>query len=814
MHHHYSIILALLGAFPLQMQAQVTDAQTNRWLLQNPTSAERGEVLLQEEMRQIAENGNYSLGAIRIPQLHQIKPSMQHLQVFFDGQNQLDSLSNSNLTKLPAKEAAALRKRYETLYKIGDPRYQEEAEYYLGYLDYADGQYESALNHFDALPNDSKYQETVPFYRMQILFAQGRWQEAIQAIDTYTPDEKNFQLEALRIKAECQLQNGDLDAARNTYRKYLNETDSPLPGAAYNAGILEYDAEEYVQAAKDAGIATKTEHPQLRQLSYMLAGQSFLQLNQPQQARLAFEQAASVADGNRDVQEAAAYNVCALAYSTRTSLYGDEIQMLENFLNTYPTSSYADRVSTFMADIYSTTRNYESALNSISKIKQPGTSILKAKQRIYYQLGVQQYLNGDFEGAENWFDQSVRMGGIDPTVWSESLYWRGESRFHLTRYLGAIADYKQFLRQNKANSQSELFAAAYYSLGYAQMMQTDYAAAIQSFSSYIAQPNERGTQGYVDGMLRLADCYYYTRQFQKAEGYYHTAGDYESNQLDYALFQEALMMGLQKKYDRKQQKLDELIENCSQSDLVDDAWLDKGRTSLLQNDAPQAIRSFQEVLDKYPDSPIAPQAAVELAMTYNNLGQTEAAQKIYQLVAERYPDTEAAQTAAEDLHTLSVQQRITSLPKLYAEGQYQQLIDTYQQLQSENIDFREAQSMQLLAGKAYLTLNPQQEGLSMLGKASQELRTAAGSEAKFLIAETYFRNGKLADAQQTASELIQSGTPHQYWLARAIILTSDILRTQGDTFTADEYLKSLQQNYQNTDDDIASLIAERLSASN
>ncbi|MBO7378451.1 MAG: hypothetical protein J6U31_01710, partial [Bacteroidales bacterium] len=235
------------------MQAQVTDAQTNRWLLQNPTSAERGEVLLQEEMRQIAENGNYSLGAIRIPQLHQIKPSMQHLQVFFDGQNQLDSLSNSNLTKLPSREAAALRKRYETLYKIGDPRYQEEAEYYLGYLDYADGQYESALNHFDALPNDSKYQETVPFYRMQILFAQGRWQEAIQAIDTYTPDEKNFQLEALRIKAECQLQNGDLDAARNTYRKYLNETDSPLPGAAYNAGILEYDAEEYVQAAKDAG---------------------------------------------------------------------------------------------------------------------------------------------------------------------------------------------------------------------------------------------------------------------------------------------------------------------------------------------------------------------------------------------------------------------------------------------------------------------------------------------------------------------------------------------------------------------------------
>ncbi|MBR0037540.1 MAG: tetratricopeptide repeat protein [Bacteroidales bacterium] len=813
MHKHYFIIAALLSFSSATVLSQISDPQTNRWLLQNPTSANRGEVLLQEGLQQIGENGRYSLAPFESPKLLQLKPEVQHLQLFLDGQNQLDSITSHDFSKFSDREVAALRKRYQTLYNMNDPRYREEAEYYLGYIDYADGKYESALNHFDALPVENKYQETVPYYRMQILFAQGKWEEAIQAIDTYVPQNQAYQLEALRIKGECQLQNGNLVEARNTFRKYLEETENPLPASAYNAGILEYDAENYAQAAKYAQIGTQATHPQLKQLSYMLVGNSMLQLDQSQQALLAFEQAATIEDGNQEVKEAAAYNVCAVSYSTKSNLYGDEIKLLENFLNTYPTSKYADLVSGYMVDIYSTTRNYESALQSIEKIKQPSPSILKAKQHIYYQLGVQHYLNGEYEEAKAQFNRSVQMGNFDPVVWSESMFWRGESRFHLSSYQEAIDDYKLFLRQKQTRSQSDLLAAAYYSMGYAQMMLSDFSSAIHSFSTYIAQPKERGTQGYVDGMLRLADCYYYTRQFHTAEGYYHTASDYESNQLDYALFQEALMMGLQKRYAEKQDRLDELITNCEQSDLVDDAWLDKGRTSLLQNAAPQAITYFQQVLDNYPESPIAPMAAVELAMTYNNLGQTEAAQKIYQLVAERYPDTEAAQTAAEDLHTLGVQQNIAELPKLYEAGKYQQLLDAYRQLQSENIDFRDAQTMRLLAGKSHLALNQQKEALKLLEEAAQELRTASGSEAKYLIAETYFLNGQLPEAQQCASELIQSGTPHQYWLARAIILTSDIMRRQDDTFTADEYLKSLQQNYQGKNDDIATRIAERLSTS-
>lgn len=793
------------------LKAQDIDPQIHRWLLQHPTSAERGDVLLQLENDQIAIDGKYNITPFRAPQLYQLRPSQEYLQYFFDGQNELEkafdtNLGNNGLTKDQIK---ALRKRYTTLYSQGDPTYKHEAEYYLGYLDYAEGKYSSALKHFDALPLEDKYMETVPFYRMQILYAQGKFAEAVREADIYTPNEELFQIEALRVKAECQLQSGKLNEALSSFRQYLKRTGKPVPSSAYNAGVLEFQNGFYNNAIADGGLATQTDAPQLKQQAYMLIGQSSLQQAENQKARMAFEQAAAIGNGDNSIQVAAAYNVCAIAHNA-SSVWGDEVKVLESFLNTYPTSQYADRVSQYLVEVYSTTRNYGQALQSIAKINKPNATILKAKQKLHYQWGVQNYLNALYGDAAKQFDQSIRLGSLEPVCYAESYFWRGEARYHLSNFKGAVSDYQMFNRLNQPGVQSGLFAASLYNCGYALMKQEDYNSAIDAFTHYIAQPTEENTETYIDGMLRLADCYYYTRQFALGESYYHNAALSESKQKDYALYQEGLMLGLQKKFNEKQAKLDEMLTACPESSLLDDAWLDKGRTSLLQNDAPAAIHSFQQVIDNYPESPIAPQAAVELAMTYNNLGQADAAQKIYQMVAERWPNSEEAQTAAEDLKNLEVLSRIQSLPALYEAGEYRQLLDTYQQLQSENVDFRDAQTMKVLAAKAHLKLGETQTGVNLLHEAAEEVRTASGSEAKYLLAQAAYDGNDIEAATALDNELIQSGTPHMYWLARGIILMSDILRRQGETFTADEYLKSLQQNY-TTQDDIQTLIQQRLS---
>ena len=53
-------------------------------------------------------------------------------------------------------------------------------------------------------------------------------------------------------------------------------------------------------------------------------------------------------------------------------------------------------------------------------------------------------------------------------------------------------------------------------------------------------------------------------------------------------------------------------------------------------------------------------------------------------------------------------------------------------------------------------------------------------------------------------------TQQQYWLARALVLLSDINRSRGEYFQARQYLLVLQQNYLVKDDDIPALISARL----
>ena len=67
----------------------------------------------------------------------------------------------------------------------------------------------------------------------------------------------------------------------------------------------------------------------------------------------------------------------------------------------------------------------------------------------------------------------------------------------------------------------------------------------------------------------------------------------------------------------------------------------------------------------------------------------------------------------------------------------------------------------------------------------------------------------MKNAEHLINEMIETGTPHQYWLAREFILLADINISRKDNFQAKQYLLSLKNNY-NANDDIAEMIEQRL----
>ncbi len=88
--------------------------------------------------------------------------------------------------------------------------------------------------------------------------------------------------------------------------------------------------------------------------------------------------------------------------------------------------------------------------------------------------------------------------------------------------------------------------------------------------------------------------------------------------------------------------------------------------------------------------------------------------------------------------------------------------------------------------------------------------TLIGSKSAVFLGESLLESDEAARAAEVADNLINSGTPHDYWLARGYILLSDALSAQGDRFDAMEYLKLLKANYPGSEPDIIQMIESRL----
>lgn len=85
-----------------------------------------------------------------------------------------------------------------------------------------------------------------------------------------------------------------------------------------------------------------------------------------------------------------------------------------------------------------------------------------------------------------------------------------------------------------------------------------------------------------------------------------------------------------------------------------------------------------------------------------------------------------------------------------------------------------------------------------------------GVKALYYTAESLFDGGDTEGARTAVERLVDSATPHTYWLARGFILLSDIYAAQGKTYDAREYLRSLRQNYPGSETDIFDMIDTRL----
>ena len=678
------------------------------------------------------------------------------------------------------------RAYFARIKEIGDT-YRDASAYYVAYIDYADGKYNQALTEFGELKNSPDFKEQSAYYVAQIYFIQNKYQQVVKAGEKLLkdyPDSPN-NTEIYRILGNSYYHLGQEDRASRMLTRYVAEAANPLRGDLYLLGVCSYNQGQYEKAIQNFG-KTVGEDDALMQNAYLYLGQAYLKTNDKNNARMAFE-AAATSHYDEQIREVALYNYALLIHETGFTGFGESVSIFEDFLNDFPNSQYADKVNDYLVETYLTTKNYEAALTSIQKIKQPSNKILEAKQSILFQLGTQAFTNIRMDEAIDYFTQAIQMGAYDTDARNDAYFWRGESYYRKGEYEKATSDFRTYLNNSRQRT-SETYALAHYNLGYCYFKQQDYEDALSRFRQYVGLVSDQQTASCADAYNRIGDCLFHNRQFAAAEESYNQAAQLLPSAGDYSIYQKGFVLGLQKDYQGKIHEMDRLLREFPESQYADDALFERGRSYVLLNNNQAAAQSFESLVERYPQSSLARKAGVQLGLIYFNENQLEKAAEAYKQVISQYPGTEEARVALQDLKSVYI-----DLNDINAFADYVNSLGG-----NIHLEISEQDSLTYIAAeKLFMRGDNAAARQSMQNYLSQYPKGAFSTNANFYLGSIAFAEKNFDDAERYFGIVIASGD--MKFMEEAVARTSEIQYDRKAYATALESFRRLSQIAENPD---------------
>ncbi len=660
------------------------------------------------------------------------------------------------------------------------PRYGGASDFYKAYLDYARGDYDAAREKFSRIPEGSELGYQSQYYLTQIEYNKKHYRQVIEQGKQLLEAQQNdyFDAELNRLIGESYYHQGNDREARTYLRRYLdNPEGDPYRTAAYTMGVLDYRDGNY-QAVVDNMLYVTDGSDALSQSAYLYLGQAKRQLNDLNGANMAFQQAAMM-DCDKNVKETAYYNYAVGVSKGARTPFDKSVDLFEDFLNEYPNSRYKDNVEGYLVDAYMNTTDYQRALTSINHIKQPGAKVLKAKQNILYNMGVQALANNRTKEADSYFKQAIAVGNYDKTALNESRLWLAEAQYREGNYQEAAKQQQEYVKA--ISKTDDNYGLAQYNLGYSLYGQKRYAEAKTAFQNAIAS-KQLSSDLTADAYNRIGDAQYYARDFSGAQSSYDQAMRLDKNTSgDYSMYQKGIMMGLSHQYADEIAQMDALIKAYPKSDLAPQAMLEKGNAQALLGKNNDALDTYATLLKNYPKSVEARKGLLQTALVNKSMDKEDAAIEAYKKVIKQYPTSDEAQAAAEDMKLIYADRG-----QLAEFGKFLNSVPN-----APKIDVNEVERLTFEAAeKAAIDTRPS------IDKMQQYLKDyPAGAyvpKAHYYIARYHYGKGNYDDAMTAIDKALQGGGDASY-AQDALAMRSDILARQGKMDEALQSYKDLAE---------------------
>ncbi|MDR1758470.1 MAG: tetratricopeptide repeat protein [Bacteroidales bacterium] len=568
--------------------------------------------------------------------------------------------------------------------------YRLRARYYLAHLAYQDGQYQAALESFEALSKEPEYADAVPAYIAQIYFLQKRYEDLL----AYLPNkmdkirDKN-QEDIERILALSYYNLGFYDKSLLHFSNYIPVSKKPVAREDYfAAGYACYQTNNYKQAVEYLSKTTK-EQDAMTQNSLYLVGDCYIHLRQMNLASQSFLEASKL-DFKKDIKEDALYNYAKLQYAIARTPFNAAIKALENYIDTYPNSTHHEEAQSLLSSIYLSTKNYPAAIKSLEQIKSKTPNQLRAYQRCTHFRALELINSNKFNEAVALLDKSLTYP-LDKSLRVASLYWKAEAEYRSGHFKEAYYHFQTYQRHENAKN-NEHYIESFYGLGYSAMQIKRYADAEKSFDFYVKKADsERDLSQFADATARLADACFMQKEIKQALKYYEQTEALHQSNAAYALYQQAICYSYLHNDAKKIEMLDKLVLYYPKSKYNDDAEYDLANTYQANNNYSMAIMAYQNFVNKYPKSIHIRQAYNKMALCYLNTQEEDMAIKTFKYVFEKYPGSREAKDALANLENIYTEQSNTVSFFEYVRNQNFNISETKQ----DSISFKAGESKYL-----------------------------------------------------------------------------------------------------------------------
>ena len=680
----------------------------------------------------------------------------------------------------------------------GSEKYGEDAEFFLAYIDYVHGDYDKAYAQFKNMKQRGYPGVEIDYYINQIEYSRGEYSKVAKTSDTLLSRQipEEMKAETMRVGALSHFKLGNKDKAKQLLKQYVALTgDGAHTDAMYALGTIYYDEGNYDDALKL--FTPLTEYADdVAQSSLLYIGQIHLANNEPQKAALAFDRATRES-WDKGVAETAAYNL-AVTSATGTSLpFANTVEIMENFIETYPSSPYASSLSKYLANAYYNKRDYQAALRQIDKISPQDNDIKETRQKILYQMGLTDLKQGHLSTAIQYLTEASAASAPDKEVAAQASLWLGDAYFAKKDFAQAAKAYQAAINSGKLGENTAL---ANYNAGYAYLRTRDYGKAETAFKNSM---NAKGLtpQQTADARLRYADCLYYNRNYTDALTNFRRIKMEGGESMIYASLMEAEILGRQGNPAEKISILEGLVETASGTEWYNTILTNLADTYSERGDDRKASELYSMIIDTNGAASDNSDAYYAIAANAENLysnGDMEGALQAYRrLAASGIPELQQnaiigiMKTSSDNVEIAEYAGKVLELPGLSAE------------LRNE---------AQLRGAKAGVELggNNKEAAVASLLELAKSSDRYWGAMAAVAAGEQLLKEGNADQAEEILLHLIDNGSDDNYWLARGYIALSDVYVAKDDEYLAKLYLETLRDNYPGSEKDIRDMISSRL----